>query len=85
MTFNLQARQSCSVGRRGRTWVRIPRMRQLLTGRDTIFATFSKNLPRKSELDVIHVVAHSMGNRIAMRALETLRRKGRGPKKTRSA
>jgi esterase/lipase superfamily enzyme len=42
------------------------------------FRDFLEKLATKSELDVIHVVAHSMGNRIAMRALETLRRKGRG-------
>jgi esterase/lipase superfamily enzyme len=42
------------------------------------FRDFLEKLATKSELDVIHVVAHSMGNRIAMRALETLPRKGQG-------
>ena len=42
------------------------------------FRDFLEKLATKSELDVIHVVAHSMGNRIATRALETLRRRREG-------
>jgi esterase/lipase superfamily enzyme len=45
------------------------------------FRDFLEKLATKSELDVIHVVAHSMGNRIAMRALETQRGKRQSRKK----